>query len=273
MNNKDNRPGRVAELRRQAEEIAQRKASHASEDQEILSPEASQQMLYELQVHQIELEMQNDELHRTQVNLDALRARYFDLYDLAPVGYVRLNEKGLILETNFTFATMLGLGRGALLQQPISRFILPEDQDVYYRHCRQLFEPGKSQVCELRVVKKDGGGLWVQLTTTKTPRDTDQTLEFRVVVTDISKQKVMEAALKKAHDQLEARVQERTAELTATLASLKKANREMEEFVFIASHDLQEPLRKIETFTGKVSINCSPAGPRLIFPVSKIDRS
>ena len=140
MTSKDNRPEQAAELRRQAEEIAREKAAQSPENLEALSPEETRQTLHELRVHQIELEMQNEELRRAQAELDAARARYFDLYDLAPVGYCTLSEKGLILEANLTAATLLGVARGALVKQPITRFILKEDQDIYYLHRKQLFE-------------------------------------------------------------------------------------------------------------------------------------
>jgi len=119
-------------------------------------------VLHDLRVHQIELEMQNEELHRTQVELEASRARYFDLYDLAPVGYVTLSEKGLILEANLIAATLLGVARGALVKQPFRRFILPEDQDIYYRHGKQLSERGVPQVCELKMLRADAVPFWAR---------------------------------------------------------------------------------------------------------------
>src|ERR1035437_2844080 len=79
--------------------------------------------LYELRVHQIELEMQNEELLRTHVELDAARARYFDFYDLAPVGFFTVSEQGLILEANLTAASRLGVARDALAQQRLTSFI------------------------------------------------------------------------------------------------------------------------------------------------------
>jgi len=83
-------------------------------------------------VHQIELEMQNEELRRAQAELGDTRARYFDLYDLAPVGYVTISEKGFVIEANLTIAGLIGVTRSDLVKQPISRFILPEDQDTYW---------------------------------------------------------------------------------------------------------------------------------------------
>jgi PAS domain-containing protein len=106
-----------------------------------LSPRSAR-ALHELRVHQIELEMQNEELRRTQEELEASRERYFDLYDLAPVGYFTLSEQGLILEANLTAAKLLGVARSALVKQPLSRFILPEDQDIHYLHRKALLETG-----------------------------------------------------------------------------------------------------------------------------------
>jgi len=134
-------------LRRRAEEMAREQAGPSS-------PEDTSQTLHELRVHQIELEMQNEELRRSEAELDAARARYFDLYDLAPVGYVTVSESGLILEANLTAANLLGVARSALDRQPLSLFILPEDQDVYYLHRKHLLETGQTQVSELRLMKR-----------------------------------------------------------------------------------------------------------------------
>ena len=105
MKNKDNRPEKTDSsanpertLRRQAEEIARDKASLPPEDLDALSSEEIRRMFHELRVHQIELEIQNAELRRTQAELESSRARYIDLYDLAPVGYCTISEKELILE-------------------------------------------------------------------------------------------------------------------------------------------------------------------------------
>ena len=108
-------------LRARAEDVARgRTALHPSPPQSL---DEMQRTLHELQVHQIELEMQNDQLRTAQIALDAERGRYFDLYDLAPVGYCTANPSGLILQANLKAATLLGLSRGALIRLPLSRFV------------------------------------------------------------------------------------------------------------------------------------------------------
>ncbi len=199
-------------LRRRAEKIARGKATRMPENMEAMSPEETRRMFHELLVHQIELEMQNEELRRTQAELEASRARYFDLYDLAPVGYVTLSEKGLILQANLTAATLLGVARGVLIKQRLISFILPEDQHSYYHHRKLLFETGAPQVCEMRLVKKDGDQFWARLDATAA-QDADGAPVCRTVMIDIAERKRAEEALQRAHDELEQRVAERTEEL------------------------------------------------------------
>ncbi|MBF0550494.1 MAG: PAS domain S-box protein [Deltaproteobacteria bacterium] len=158
-------------------------------DPEMLSPEAVQQLLHQLRVYQIELEMQNDELRQTQMSLEASQVRYFDLYDLAPVGYFTVNEKGLILETNLTGAGLLGLTKHVLLKQLLSRFILHEDQNIYYHHCLKLFETGDPQVCELRMVRRDGTQFWARLESTVTQDVETNAPVSRIIVSNITERK------------------------------------------------------------------------------------
>jgi PAS domain S-box-containing protein len=129
--------------------------------------------------------MQNDELRRAQQELDATRARYFDLYDLAPVGYCTLSEQGIILEANLTAARFLGVDRSALVKQPISRFILKQDHDTFYLYRKHLLETGEPQTCELRMVKQDGKPFYVYLTAS-TVEDADGMPVCRLVLNDIT---------------------------------------------------------------------------------------
>jgi PAS domain S-box-containing protein len=177
-----------------------------------LSPGQTTNLLHELQVHQIELEMQNEELRSTQAQLEASRTRYFELYDMAPVGYLTLNEKGLILEANLTAARLIGAPRSALVGKPLTRFIHRGDQDVYYLHRKMLFDDGGMQACELRLKKNDGAFFWAQMEATISRGVKDETV-CHVVIDDITGRKRVEESLLKAYDTLERRVKERTAEL------------------------------------------------------------
>ncbi len=185
MSDEQKRSDLARELRKAAEEKAR---SLEMQELEALSPEETRQMLHELRVHQIELEMQNEELRRAQEELNISRARYFDLYDLVPVGYCTLSEKGLILEANRAAATLLGVSCGALVKQLISRFILQEDQEIYYLHRRQLFQTGKPQSFELRMVKNDETAFWAYLEMTAA-LDADGAPVCRAVLNDITERK------------------------------------------------------------------------------------
>jgi two-component system, chemotaxis family, sensor kinase Cph1 len=188
-----------------------------------LSPEEARLVLHELRVHQIELEMQNEELRRTQEELEASRERYFDLYDLAPVGYLTISELGSILEANLTAATMLGVARGSLVTQRLTSFILPEDEDIYYRHRKQLFATGLPQVDDLRLAKNGGGFFWARLETVAAEDGAGATV-CRTVMSDITESKRAEEARKITHA-------------------------ELEHFSYALTHDLQEPLRMVVNFT------------------------
>ena len=158
-----------------------------------LSPAEAQRVLHELRVHQIELELQNESLRRTQEELEASRERYFDLYDLAPVGYLTLSELGLILEANLTAAKLLGVARGALVKQPFSPFIFREDQDIHYRARKQLLSTAAPQTWELRLVRRDAGPFWARVEAAPA-QGADGVRVFRAVVSDITESKRAERA-------------------------------------------------------------------------------
>ncbi|MBN1263853.1 MAG: diguanylate cyclase [Anaerolineales bacterium] len=203
MKGKKNITDQAAYLRQRAEEIARENTLSSHKNVEDLSPEEMRQVLHELRVHQIELEMQNEELRRIQVELEAAKSRYFDLYDLAPIGYCTLNKNGLILENNLTAAALLGVARSKLLKIPITRFIHKEDQDIYYLHLKQLFKTGKPQATDLRMVKEDGTIFWVHLAATVMQPAVGAPV-CQVMLVDISAQKLAEIKLQylSMHDAL-----------------------------------------------------------------------
>ena len=185
------------ELRRRAEE----KIIHLPpEKMDSFLPEETPRVLHELRVHQIELEMQNEELRASQSELDAAKTRYFDLYDLAPVGYCTISEEGLILEANLTALTLLGATRALLVNRPFSNFILKEDQDIYYLHRKQLFQSDEPQSFDLRMLKKDGTVFWARMEAAAA-MDTSGATMCHVAISDIAGRKRMEAEKAKLEEQ------------------------------------------------------------------------
>jgi PAS domain S-box-containing protein len=159
-------PWATAALRAQAEAALHAKEIAATRDQAALTPDATRAMLHELQVHQIELELQNEELRRAELRLEESQARYSDLYESAPLGFCTVSGEGILLEANLAFASELGVARSALVSKPLARFIHQEDRDIFYLFCRQFRAAGERQVCELRILRPDGVPFWALLTAT-----------------------------------------------------------------------------------------------------------
>ncbi len=169
------------ELRRRAEE---KFLSSGGPTSEIFSPEDKERLFHELQVHQIELEMQNEELRHSQSELESLQSSYFDLYDLAPVGYLTVSDEGYILKTNLTAATMLGMERNYSFHKPMTQFIFPEDQDLYYLYRKQLIDSGELQNLEMRLKRVDVSHFWAELQSTLAHNG-----ENWITISDVTKRK------------------------------------------------------------------------------------
>jgi PAS domain S-box-containing protein len=150
--------------------------------------------LHDLQVHQVELETQNEELRRTQLLLDQSTARYFDLYDLAPVGYCSLSEEGIILEANLSLCSMLGVNREALRGEKISRFIAKEYQDIYYLFRQMSFKHQTSQSCDVKMLSVKQDEIWAGLVS-NLMKDSSGLSVLRLVITDVTDRKLMAAAM------------------------------------------------------------------------------
>jgi len=138
-----------------------------------------------LLAQQIQLELQNEELRRLQSLLDAERARYFNLFELAPAGYLTLDAKHLIIEANLTLANQLGVTRKKLVEIPLSHFILPDDQDTFYLMRKKLLKDHTPQKCELRMVKGDGTRFWARIEATMVPVE-GQADHCRILLSDIT---------------------------------------------------------------------------------------
>lgn len=142
--------------------------------------------VHELLVQKIELEMQNEELRRLLASLESERRRFFELFDLAPVGSLVLDKKDHILEANLTTASLLALPREKLHRLPFSSIIHPQDQDTFYRMRRKLLADRVPQKCELRLLKADGTPLWARLEVSAVAPEEAGDESCRLSVSDIT---------------------------------------------------------------------------------------
>ena len=149
----------------------------------------------ELHVHQTELTMQNDELRQTRKRLAVSQARYFDLYERAPIGYLTVNKEGLIEEANLAAASVLGVSRSVLIKQALSRYISREDQDSYYFFFHKLLTPDVPQQCELRLHSLNDTPTWVHMEATVSQETETKSPLCRIMLSDISLRKQMEQNL------------------------------------------------------------------------------
>jgi diguanylate cyclase (GGDEF)-like protein/PAS domain S-box-containing protein len=153
-----------------------------------VSPYKLERTLHELRVHQVELELQNQELRRTHIELDASRTGFADLYDHAPVGYLTLGDSGQIQRANLTAAALLGETRDGMILRPLSRYIFKDDQDIFYLFSKQIQLTRATHTLELRLLRHGGTPFWAELVATCAPAHVDEPM-LRVVLTDISERR------------------------------------------------------------------------------------
>lgn len=216
------------DLRRRAEELLKGQGSEKSRfsGMDILT------LIHQLEVHQVELQIQNEELQWVRGELEKSRKEYADLYEFAPVGYVKINKKGAITSANLMASDMLGAHKDNLIGRGFSRFVHPKDHEHYFSLI-QAVAGGKKrgQKVEIRMLRSGGPPFHAHVEVAPSRGSEGEFTGWRVVFGDISDRKHAEEELKHYAEKLE------------------DSNRELEEFAFVASHDLQEPLRKIRTFS------------------------
>ena len=241
-------PGEVGNRGDELRRRAKARLEELPADREVMNPQALQSLVHELQVHQIELEMQNEELRRTQQELAASRDRYADLYDFAPVGYLTVGEQGMIQEANLTAASLLGVERDRLLREPFFRFVVAENQDTFYHHRRRILIGGERQICELRLRKGDGTVFWAQLESRRVMSGDS----CSIALSDITVRKRTEESLKQVRHGLEHTVQERTVKLEQHNRDLEEKERLLTAFhqigqAVLETLDLDEILDRLAT--------------------------
>ena len=177
-----------AELRRQAE--ARLKAGQ-SPKVSARSAQDSARLLHELQVHQIELEMQNEELRHSRAEVETGLARYTDLYDFAPVGYLTLDRAGAIHEANLAGAAILGTQRAALMGRRLGLFVAETDWAVFSAFLVKVFVTQACASCEVALLTEQNPPPQVRIDVT--PAAGGQ--ECRAMLTDITQRKLSDERL------------------------------------------------------------------------------
>ena len=177
--------GDAAELRRRAEERLRAKKAEAAAP----TKEDALRLLHELQVHQIELELQNEELRGSRAEVEAGLERYTELYDFAPVGYVTLGRDGSIRQMNLAGASMLGAERARLSGRRFRDFVHEADRGGFQTFLENVFVSREKETCEVALRNKGKELLHVQLSATAAPDGQD----CRVAIADITARKQAEA--------------------------------------------------------------------------------
>jgi signal transduction histidine kinase/CheY-like chemotaxis protein len=199
-------------LRERAEDLLRRTRDEINQ----MPPEDITELVHELQVHQIELSVQNEGLRRAQEELEGSHQKYYDLYDFAPVGYLTLNKEGLIQEANLMAGTMFECTRSELSGRKFSSFIHPDSQDTYYLHYRKVFRAITQKSCELRVSGQSGCKI-IQLHSLMIAHNDDC---CRTAISDITAIKELEG-------------------------KARSANNAKSEFLTNMSHEMRTPLNAI----------------------------
>ncbi len=202
-------------LRKQAE----KELKHQTVDLQKLSAGDVQHLVHELQVHQIELEMQNEELRRAQIELEESRNRYSNLYDFAPIGYFTFDKNGLIIEVNLTGANLLGIERSFLIKKPFSLYMAFSSRDVFYLHLRNVFRTNTRQTCEIKLVDKNKNQFDARLESLAVKDNGGNFSQCRTAIIDVTELKKAGERLQRAHDELVAA----NEALQAEIAGRKKA--------------------------------------------------
>lgn len=195
-------------------------------------------LVHELQVHQVELELQNAELQRTRDEVEAALERYTDLYDFAPVGYFSLARDGGIYSANLAGADLLGVPRARLLGRRLGTFLPLAERLDFDAFLTRTLADTQRESCEVTLAPDGGGKRVVRIEATASPSGK----ECRAALLDVTAQRAAEADVRRVNEGLERTVAERTAGLEA-------ANAELEAFVQSVSHDLRAPVRVVSGFS------------------------
>ena len=190
-----NTSSKFEQLRNQAEELIRQQPDLASETSDDVL-----ELLHELNIHQAELEIQNEELKRAQQVISELHREYENLYEFAPCGYVTLTAKGIITRINLAGVKLLGSARQTVLHSGFSQCIASGWEDAYWQARKRAAESGEKQSTELLLKSDKRSPFWVRAEIQADRNETGRVDQWRMVLVDITDKKAAERALKESEE-------------------------------------------------------------------------
>ena len=206
----------------------------------------AQRILHELHVHQIELELQNEELKQAKAEVEAGLEKYTDLYDFAPVGYFTLDEQGLVLDANLTGAILLGLERSGITGRRFQLFVAPGSRPAFNAMLGAAFSVREKQTCEVSLLSPNRPSFWAEVQAMSSVPQSGARRWCRLAAFDISTRKLAEEAQRRidilaaTNRKLEGEIVQRQAAETSLKKSEQNSQRLLEE-----SRHLHHKLREI----------------------------
>lgn len=185
------------DLRNKAEEMLVKNKDHPT----VIKTEIDE-LIHELEVYQIELEMQNEELVKTQIKLEESRDSYIQLYDFAPVGYFTLDQNWIITRVNLTGSALLGLPKSNLMNTAFFLYITPDYRKIFYEHCKEVRKRKRKCHCEVELASKNSNPFFTHLDTIEMGDNKGNFKEFMITVTDISELKKAEIELRRLNGRI-----------------------------------------------------------------------
>ena len=217
-------PARASSLKKKAEARLRVKPKPARNKW----PKDAAKLVHELEVHQVELEMQNEELRRAQAEIEKSRSRYADLYDFAPVAYLTFDRNGVIREANLKAAELLGKTRRALIGALLFPFLADHSRNNFRESCREAIQSPGKHACEFRLARRDGTDVWVLAESVGMEDEEGKVSLIRSLFWDITERKRQESEIRRLNAELENKVQVRTNALQVAAGELRARKSELE---------------------------------------------